>query len=87
MNGPRIAAPSAAWPRRSVLLVLWPAFVMAGVADMLVFAVVDPLSLTWFGSEPIGWSRQAVYTVTLFIFWAVIAVSGATTLLLARGRE
>ena len=70
---------------RRALLVLWPAFLMAGVADMLVFAVVDPLSLTWFGGEPFEWSRQAVYTVTFFIFWAVIATAGAMTLVLARG--
>ncbi|MEF7613871.1 hypothetical protein V4F39_08110 [Aquincola sp. MAHUQ-54] len=65
------------------LLIAWPAFVMAGVLEMLVFAVVDPATLSWFGQEPIGWPNNAVYTVTFLIFWAVIATSGAVTQLLA----
>lgn len=65
------------------VLIGWPSFVMAGVLEMMVFAVVDPSSLTWFGAEPIGWSNNAVYTVTFLIFWAVIATSGAITQLLA----
>jgi hypothetical protein len=76
----------AVMPRRStrerVLLVLWPAFLMAGVLEMMLFAVVDPSSLEWFGVEPIGWSRNAVYSVTFFIFWAVISVSAFITMLL-----
>ena len=55
---------------------------MAGVLEMLVFAVVDPGDLHWFGGAPLDWSRQAVYTVTFFIFWGVIAASGALTALL-----
>lgn len=64
------------------LLILWPSFLMAGVLEMLVFAVVDPSSLHWFGAEAIDWSRSAVYSVTFFIFWGVIATSGAITRLL-----
>lgn len=65
-----------------ILVILWPAFVMAGVLEMLVFAVVDPTTLRWFGSEPIDWSRSTVYSVTFLIFWGVIATSGAITALL-----
>jgi len=68
-------------PRRA-LVVLWPAFLMAGVLEVLVFAVVDPANLTWFGIEPLAWSVQAVYTVTFFIFWGVISTSAAITQLL-----
>lgn len=63
-------------------LIGWPAFVMAGVLEMLVFSVVDPATLTWFGHEPIGWSNNAVYSITFLIFWAVIATAGAITQLL-----
>ena len=70
--------------RRS-LVILWPAFMMAGVLEVLVFAVVDPTSLTWFGVQPIGWTAQAIYTVTFFIFWGVIATAGAITQLLLAG--
>lgn len=68
--------------RERVLLVLWPAFLMAGVLEVMLFAVVDPSGLEWFGVEPIGWSRNAVYSVTFFIFWAVISASAAITVLL-----
>jgi hypothetical protein len=67
-----------------VLTVLWPAFVMAGVLEAMVFAVVDPQSLSWFGGAPLGLTRQAVYTVTFFIFWGAIASASTITALLLR---
>ena len=68
--------------RERALLILWPAFVMAGVLEALVFVVVDPGALHWFGAEPLHWSASAVYSVTFLIFWGVVATSGAITLLL-----
>ena len=80
-------APSAepAAPRpfaNRALLILWPAFMTAAVLEMLVFAVVDPGQMQWFGMEPIGWSRNAIYSVTFLMFWCAIATSGAITQLL-----
>lgn len=66
-----------------LLTILWPAFLMAGVLEMLTFAVVDPAELRWFGGELIGWSTSAVYTVTFLIYWGVVSVSGALTALLS----
>lgn len=64
-----------------IMWIIWPAFLMAGILEMLVFAVVDPQSLHWFG-EPITLSRGGVYTIAFFVFWAVMmASSGLTTLL------
>jgi hypothetical protein len=68
--------------RERALMILWPAFVMAGVLETLVFVVVDPGSLEWFGAEPLHWATNAVYSVTFFIFWAIIATSAAITQLL-----
>ena len=68
--------------RERVLLILWPAFVMAGVLEALVFVVVDPTALHWYGVEPLDWSISAMYSVTFLIFWVVIATSGAITYLL-----
>lgn len=74
--------------KKRMLVALWPAFLMAGVLEMLVFAVVDPAEMRWFGGELIGWSPQAVYTVTFLIFWVVIATAtGLTALLLATADE
>jgi hypothetical protein len=68
----------------SAMVVLWPAFLMAGVMEMLVFALVDPASLRWFGGVPLELSPSAVYTAAFFVFWSVIAVAGLLVLLLER---
>lgn len=61
--------------------IAWPAFLTAGLLEMLVFAMVDPQQLQWNG-QSLGWSRQAIYTVGFFIFWgATLLSSGLTTLL------
>lgn len=69
---------------RLVLQVLWPAFLMAGVLELLVFALVDPSELHWFGGVPLEVPRQAVYTLAFLAFWAVIALACALTALLTR---
>ena len=84
-RGAELALQAAGAPRpfrERALLILWPAFMMAGVLEALVFVVVDPLALHWFGAEPLQWSTSAVYSVTFLIFWGVIATSGAITHLL-----
>lgn len=61
--------------------IAWPAFLLACLLEMLVFALVDPQDLHWFG-QPVELSRQTVYTLAFFTFWAVSMVaSGLTTLL------
>jgi hypothetical protein len=64
------------------LQILWPAFLMAGVLEMLIFAVVDPGELQWFGGAPIPWPRLAVYTVSFALCWAATASSAALTAML-----
>ena len=72
---------------RIALQIVWPAFLMAGVLEMLVFALVDPGDLRWLGGEAIDVSRQAVYTLAFLAFWAVIAAAGAISALLQRGGD
>ena len=61
--------------------IVWPAFLVAGLLEMLVFAFVDPQDLHWFGQD-LDLSRQAIYTLAFFAFWALAMVSSALTLLL-----
>ncbi|MFP5399552.1 MAG: hypothetical protein ACLGIT_14605 [Gammaproteobacteria bacterium] len=68
---------------RRLQTVLWPAFLMAGVLEMLVFAVVDPGSLHGFGGASLDWPPLAVYSVAFLVFWAVIAAAGFISQLLA----
>ena len=56
---------------RLAMLVLWPAFLMAGVLEMLVFSLVDPGSLRWFGGAPVEMSATAVYSLAFFAFASV----------------
>lgn len=61
--------------------IAWPAFLAACVLELMVFAFVDPGELHWAG-DALHWSRQAVYTVAFFVFWAVSAGACALTALL-----
>jgi hypothetical protein len=69
--------------KRLAMTILWPAFLVAGVMEMLVFAVVDPADLHWFGGPPIDWPAQAIYSATFLMFWFAIATSGAVSALLS----
>ena len=61
-----------------MMSVAWPAFIMAGVLEMLVFAVVDPHDMQWFG-QPFEMSRQGIYTLAFFAFWLVTSLSSMLT--------
>jgi hypothetical protein len=68
-----------------LMCVAWPAFLAACLLQGVVFAVVDPMELEWFG-HPIPWSRQAIYTAAFFLFWAATALAGLMTVLLTARR-
>lgn len=69
------------------ICILWPAFLTAAVLDALVFAVIDPHDMRWFGGALIGWSPLTIYSVTFLIFWGAIATAGALTALLTLTAE
>jgi hypothetical protein len=73
--------PAATAPVRATrwLCILWPAFMMAGVLEMLVFAVLDPQQLHWFGAEPVAWESTTLYSVAFFAFWLAISLASAIT--------
>ncbi|MEY2782054.1 MAG: hypothetical protein RLZZ239_753 [Pseudomonadota bacterium] len=66
---------------KRLMWIAWPAFLVAGLLEILVFGLVDPQDLQWFG-HPLALSRQGVYTLAFFVFWALAMLSsGLTTLL------
>ena len=69
------------WGQR-VMRIAWPAFLVAAVLEMVVFALVDPGDLHWSGA-PLALSREAVYTLAFFVFWGLTMASSALTTLLA----
>ena len=69
------------WTKR-LMWVVWPAFLVAGLFEMLVFATIDPQELHWAG-QPLNLSRQGIYTVAFFVFWGLTMVASGLTALLA----
>jgi hypothetical protein len=68
---------------KRAMLILWPAFVVAGVAEIVFFTVFDPRELHLFG-QPVEASRLAVYSLGFLLFWAFAAGSSALTCYLQR---
>ena len=64
---------------RRVLWIVWPAFLVAGVAEAVFFTVFDPFELHFFG-EPLELSRQAIYTLGFFGFWGICIAASALTM-------
>ncbi|MGJ7541975.1 hypothetical protein [Variovorax sp. LT1R16] len=71
---------------RRLAWILWPSFLLACVVEMLVFALVDPGDLHWRG-EALPLSRQGIYTLGFFVFWALGMGSSALTALLGMSRR
>lgn len=68
---------------QKMLSILWPSFLVAGMAEGLFFTLIDPQELYLLG-EPVHFSRMAVYSVGFFCFWAIGAVSSLATWYLLR---
>ena len=68
-----------------LMWVLWPAFIVAAVAEFVFFSIFDPFQLHFFGA-PLDLSREAIYTMGFFGFWGIGVASSLLTLFLARPR-
>lgn len=68
---------------RRWMWIIWPAFLVAGIAEIVFFSIFDPFDLHFFGA-PLDWSRQAIYTLGFFGFWGLGITSSALTLWLER---
>jgi hypothetical protein len=66
--------------------ILWPSFLVAGVAEGLFFTLFDPMDLPLHGN-PMELSRTAIYTLGFFLFWLFTAASSALTCYLRRSAE
>ena len=66
-----------------LMWVIWPAFLVAAVAEAIFFTVFDPFDLHFFGA-PLEISREAIYTMGFFGFWALGIASSALTVFLER---
>ena len=65
---------------RQVMIILWPSFLMAGVASAVVFAFIDPLDVAIFGH--IRPAREWLYAAGFFLFWFIAGVSSALSIVM-----
>jgi hypothetical protein len=68
---------------RLLMVALWPAFVMAGAMEALVFALVDPADLRWAGGTSLDLPPAAIYTIAFLLFWSLISIAAGIAALLA----
>lgn len=68
---------------RKLIWILWPSFIVAGIAEALFFTIVDPQELYLFG-EAVQLSSMATYSIGFFAFWVVCAASSMSTCFLQR---
>jgi len=71
---------------RRLIYILWPSFIVAGIAEAVFFTLFDPMDLRLFDRD-LGLSRLAVYSLGFFAFWAFAAGSSALTCFFQRSAE
>jgi len=64
--------------------ILWPSFIIAGIADIIFTSAFDPLEIVYRG-EPLIEHRIAAYTIGFFFFWVICIGSSAMTCYFQRG--
>jgi hypothetical protein len=69
-----------------MMRVIWPAFLIAGIAELIFFSVFDPFDLHFFGAT-LDLSREAIYTMGFFGFWGLGIASSALTVALEGDAE
>jgi len=72
-------APESAEMIRRWGAILWPSFLVAGIATMIFFANIDPEELRSATLPHFEISRKLGYTIGFFMFWGVTAWSSFLT--------
>ena len=66
--------------------IMWPSFLVAGVADIIFTTLFDPLEILYRG-EPLIEHRIAAYTIGFFVFWLLGIASSMLTCYFQRGAD
>ena len=69
-----------------LIWILWPSFLVAGLAEGLLFSVVHPSELLFFGHHP-DIADEGIYTIGFFVIWMFCAFSSALTAYILLGIE
>lgn len=68
---------------RSLMWILWPSFLVAGILSAVVFALVDPLDIVVLGHMQVD--RSTFYTVAFFLFWLAVSLACTLSLYMSAG--
>jgi len=63
---------------KHIIWILWPAFIAAGVAEVVFFTVIDPKQLFLLG-QPIALDPLTTYSIGFFLFWVLCIGSSLMT--------
>ncbi|BDX21045.1 membrane protein [Polynucleobacter sp. TUM22923] len=71
---------------RLFIWILWPSFLISGIAEGLLFTAFHPQDLLFFGSH-LRISDEGIYTIGFFVIWIFCATSSALTAYILPGIE
>ena len=63
---------------KHIIWILWPAFIAAGVAEVVFFTVIDPKQLFLLG-QPVELAALTTYSIGFFLFWVLCIGSSLMT--------
>lgn len=63
---------------KHIIWILWPAFIAAGIAEIVFFTAIDPQQLYLLG-RPVALSALATYSIGFLMFWLLCAGSSLMT--------
>jgi fructose-specific phosphotransferase system IIC component len=63
---------------KHIIWVLWPAFIAAGIAEVVFFTVIDPQQLYLLG-QPMELPVLATYSIGFLMFWLICSGSSLMT--------
>lgn len=69
-----------------MIQILWPSFLVAGVADIIFTTLFDPLEIMYRGEALIE-HRIAAYTIGFFLFWLLGISSSMLTCYFQRSAD
>lgn len=72
---------------KKAIQILWPSFLVAGMAEIVFFTVFDPLELHMAAMGFGMTSRLGWYTIGFALFWAFAAASSALTCYFQRSAD
>lgn len=70
-------------PMQKAIGILWPSFLVAAIAEMMFFALFDPVEMHFLGADA-ELSRMTVYAIGFIFFWGIGVCASVLSIWLSR---